>query len=216
MELRGYSRYHLGIKIKSNLALDEFKPLFKEIASEKGYILTGDENKNTGINDIISEGLNFGIEKIGEKDGISINFNLSLRAISFVGKNPEEVSKIFKESLEFLESKDYDLPAVIDFFEVFAQVYFVSDKSPEEILEEKSKLDLSKISQMGEGSINSIKIKSKSSITNSSDPLEITLEPNPLRPSKEFLVTILKQNKDRDSISDFYTLIEESIKSLIE
>ena len=211
MELREYSKYHIGIKTKSDLALDEFKPLFKTFASEKGYTLTSEENQG-GINDILSKELNFGVEKIGEKEGTSINFNLRLRAISFVGKNPIEVSKIFKESLEFLEGEGYDLPAIIELFEVYAQVYFVNDESPEEILEKKSNFDLNKISNLGGGKIDSIKIKSKGT---TKELLEISLEPNPLRPSKEFLITIIKQNNDMDVISNFHTLIKDSIVDLI-
>ncbi len=212
MELKNYSVFHIGIKTKASVNLDEFRPLLKDFAISQKYSLSTSENLN--FNEIFSKGLNVGIEKIAEKDETNIHFNLNVGAINFAGKDPEKVSELFKEALIFLENKGYELKTMVKFFEIFAEINF-ENGDPSEVLKGKMNLNAEKLSPLGEAEIDTLKIKTKGSVDNEENYLEVTMGLNPLKPSKAFIIKIVKRTMEKDVTYNFYKLIKSSLEDLI-
>ncbi len=211
MELKSYSKFHIGIKVKSGVDLNEFKSSLKDFAASKEYTLVGAEQVD--ITKILSKGFTPGIEKIAEKGDSEIHFNSSAGAINFVGKDPSEISNLFKEGLEFLEGNGYELNTIVEFFEIITEVVFENTQPPTEVLKNKISFDTTKLLEMGEADVDLIKIKNRGN--NTGDYLEITMGVNPLKPSKEFIVVIVKRSIDIDKIYNFHTIIKETMESFI-
>ncbi len=211
MELKSYSVFHIGVKINPKIDINEFRSILKDFALVKGYTFPDKEDLN--INDIFSRGFNPGVEIIAEKGDTKIEFNLTIGAINFIGKDPKEVSDLVKEAIEFLEAKNYELDKVIDFFEIIATAYFENDKSPAQILKEKTSFDVTKLSQMGDADVNMVRIKGRGA--GEEDALDITIGINPLKPSKEFIIQIVKRDRETEKVYKFHELIKETIESLI-
>ncbi len=212
MELKHYSVFHIGIKTNANTSLDEFKPIMKEFASSKDFELV--KNENLDLNKVISKGFNPNMEIIAKKEDTRIEFNLLAGAINFVGKDSKEVSDLYKEALEFLEKKNYEPLTFVNFFEILAVAHFENGKSPSQILKEKTNFNVEELSKMGEGQVNMVQIKSASSEEENAFDMSISI--NSLKPSKEFIIKIIKRSRDIEFIYNFHTLIEDSVSALLK
>lgn len=211
MCLKNYSLFHIGIKVNLGVNLGEFKPLMKSFAEEEDYKILESEELDMGA--ILSRGFSPGTEKIAEKDGTRIEFNLTMGAINFIGTNPLKVSDLFKKALTFLEKKGYELNRVIQFFEIIITAYIETDKNPEDVLNGNVKLKIEKASKVGDLQVNAIQFKGNS--IGDENYSELSIEINPLKPSSEFIIKMVKRSKDTKEISQFHESFEESIKSLI-
>lgn len=212
MKLKDYSLYHIGIKINQGIDLEEFKDILKEFAVAEGYSL---KNKETpSMNEVFSNRFTPGRENIAEKNGVTIYINSNLGAINFAGKDEKEVSRIAPNFVKFLEEKNYEVDSIINFFEIMVDSKFENEKSPKEILKLKSTLELNKLEKLGDVSIDTIKFSGNGNIEQEGF-IEVVIGTNPLKPSKEFMIKILKRSKNIEVVSSFYKEIESSINSFL-
>lgn len=206
MEIESYSLYHIGIKLKNEVNLSELKALVQNIADKLKYELIKKEHKSLGILPI---DVNIGTEEIAKHEEVTILLNIPLRALNFVGKNPEKVTEIFTKIIkEFKESGDFEIDSVSNFYEILIEASMVNSKSPVEILNDVVKIERENISKIDDAKIAGIHIRG-------GDTFEVILEPHPHKPHKSFFVKAIKQTKDIDEAIAYHKDIANYLKNLL-
>jgi|GEM_PF-3000121 len=95
-----------------------------------------------------------------------------------------------------------------------AKIFWIeSSKPPIDVFREKINFNIGSLNSLGEMDVNLIKMKSKGN--NMNGYAEVSIGVNPLKPSKEFLFSIIKRDIDLEATFLFHTLIKESLESFI-
>ena len=215
MEIKGYERFHIGIKISTMINIQELKSLVVELCNGvDGF----EPIETTSIPFNLADLQGFAIDSLFEKDGVNIHINIPSNALNFVGKEPDKVTKVFEEVLGLIiSSEKYEEESLSLFYETICDVILSNTKKPSEILKEITNLKLDSFSDMGSLSIGSILLTGEedgSSDDNSA--LKLNLSCHPSRPSKDFLLQITKRNKSKEDVLENYEKIKTDALQLIQ
>ncbi|MCK4647319.1 hypothetical protein KAT24_00100 [Candidatus Pacearchaeota archaeon] len=214
MEIENFSLYHIGVKLKPQVNINDLKNLIKDFATSNSFEFKEDtRNKISGIFPIE---IGIGTETIASKEGIDVKVNVPLMALNFIGKDPEKVSEIFQLAMKFIDdSGQYDKDFVFEFYEVIAEVVMSNSKSPKEILNESVSINLDGLPDSEELNVAGIRLMG-GDLLNEKGHFEIVIEPHPSTPTKKFLMKVIRQSRDIEIMFNFHNQLKEYLEKIIE
>ncbi len=214
MKVESVNLYHIGIKLNSQLDIGELHKIMQDFCNVEMYEQKKAPQTNL-MGSFIPLELNTGKLDLGEKEGVTIQIHFILKAINFVGKDPVKVTESFHKALKYLtDTKNYENPS--EFYEVLLEASLSNGRTPMEILNANTNLNLEKLSSLaGPSGVCGIHIKSKGNISEENGGMDIVLEPHPNRPSKEFHVRVVWRTKDIDKLLSFHEHIKSILVSLL-
>ena len=210
MEISNYDIYHIGTKLNSSVDIERLRQVLIAELPKKKYFLQPRKN--------ILEGLTLPLlnptEIIATKESVKIEINYPLNALNVIGENPQKVYQSFEEVISILETiKEYELSRVITLYEILARAVIPTTKKPLDMLKDHVTVKLDCFDAVGGGQVYGLTIRGPG-LTPEDGVLQLTLEPHPNSPNKNFLLQVLRQVKNIDEIKSFPETIKNSLQKL--
>ena len=215
MEIKGYDRYHIGIKLNPSVKIQELKELVLKLVGTNGFQSIDKPRQLIPSN--IADFQNFSIDELMQKEDVKVHIHLTLNALNCVGKDPETVTKVFDEVIRFiLNSGMFEEEVLVLHYETIAEVVMSNSRKPIEIFNDITRLDLNSFNDLGKLNVSAISLVGGEESSLDADSLRVTILAHPSRPSKDFLLQVIKRDKDRGNALENYKKINESSIKLLK
>ncbi|UCC91624.1 MAG: hypothetical protein JSV39_04950, partial [Candidatus Aenigmatarchaeota archaeon] len=178
MKIESYKPYHIGIKLKPYVDLDALKnDIIETLKTKGGYKITSKRKIDLGD---VKIGFHLVGETIATKDDTKIQLDFSANALNSIGKDQKEVINVFKQLIEIMPKKGYDLKATISFYEIIS-IVFISEIELEKMFKNVLKINQKRIDSLGLNiQTDGFRLKSPKEIPSA----DFIFEPNPTNPKK--------------------------------
>jgi hypothetical protein len=158
--------------------------------------------------------------KIARKDNTEVELNDDRGVIAVLSSSPDSAVQSLTEILGLIKDKlDVDIPAKAIFYEFISGLELKTGKNALEIMERANEQNncLGKFGKiLGQDVSNfSLKLVSKGTVPSSPEWLEITIEPNMIRPSV-YRVLAIYRSKDKAQVDSFACSWLENLSKIIE
>lgn len=205
--IKEFEPYHIGTKFENfvilqNLA-DELVPSLKKMKFKIN------EELSTRIAPM---GVPF--KTLAEKQDVKLELNFVANSINITGKESDSVTKIFKELIELVEKRGYELSKSIEFIEIIANATIKTSKPPVELIKKKVIFNFDDIEKKDK--LPPVVVKYSTLLDGKkSELVELTIQPKLTNPDL-LLMMLLYRRKTKKEIIDFSNSVGSKIDAVIK
>ena len=196
MEILAYDPYHIGIKISPQFPIEQIrKKLLPKLRSSEFLV---------DVNDEIPTNIQHEVEVIAKDENNRIEFNYKLHALNTEGEDPIKTTNTFKKLLEVIGDSGFELKGIAPTIDIVTNVFVKTDSSPNELINNSIKCDLTPWSEINEEAkfVNGLKIDLIDE-KYGKESLRIIIGSSSLNPTTQLALTIRYLHIETQPIIDF-------------
>jgi hypothetical protein len=209
VEILSFEPYHIGTKLQAHVDLGTLGNKLRECLKAKQYALP----LRTPVEFLAS--IPAAAQVLGNKDGVSVWFNIAGLALNVTGPDPSKVSQVFRETNHALSELGYDPNAVVAFYEIVSTIVIASDTLPTQSINKSVHIDLGSMGNLGEIAVDSLRIVNLKP-TEEQGAFMLVVEPNPNNPDKSYSARLLFRSSKPDNIEAFHSTLKEKLVNVIK
>lgn len=208
-------RFRISLRLNDILFPIDIRELTKALA-EAGYIISQPQLPGVGARVRVT----FGGE-LARKENVLIDGESERGVLGVVSKSPEDAFAAFNELISILsENFEINVDKRSRFFEILAEIKCAPKKAPVESLGNTfgANQTLKNIGNiLGQNvSLFGFRIVPEGKVPNQEEWMDITIEPDILRPSSVMNISVIFRSKRRDVVEKFGVELENRLSKIID